>query len=125
MRSIQKMLKKGFRENFLGVKYRLSPTRFRFRVLPYLWPLISSVLNFIGKGSECLPPGSSKFSSVVFLKAKSRSQSIIGIDLTGAARHWVTSSLKMKVPTPTICGGFAIVIIGDVVYPNPAFVILI
>ncbi len=37
----------------------------------------------------------------------------------------VTISLKTKVPTPTICGGFAIVIIGDVVYPNPAFVILI
>jgi len=82
--------------NFFARLSRI-PKRIRFVIIPYLWPLISSVLNRISKFSHKVDPYSQDFDQAVFLRSDSLKGKIIGVDLTSAARDWISCTLRLEI----------------------------
>ena len=82
--------------NFL-TKITEYPKRIRFSSLPYLWPAISIVLQGISKFSKKVEPDNYLDKESVFLRSEILNEKIIGLDLTSAARSWITDGLGLRI----------------------------
>ena len=95
------LFKTMFKKNLLKIARKLKVgkvlAKIRFLVLPYLWPFISKIYQFISTRNKYVDPSSSNFNSVILLKSKNRHETLIGPDFTAGAIDWITNTLEMKI----------------------------